>query len=73
MNDYGQFSIFPETGKIRVDEAERASWYSHKAEIAKPYYYSVYLADYDVTTEIAPTERAASLSLHSQKAIARIL
>ncbi|MES2061317.1 MAG: GH92 family glycosyl hydrolase [Bacteroidota bacterium] len=60
MNDYGQFSIFPETGKIRVDESERASWYSHKAEIAKPYYYSVYLADYDVTTEITPTERAAS-------------
>jgi putative alpha-1,2-mannosidase len=29
MNDYGQFSIFPETGKIRVDEDERASWYSH--------------------------------------------
>ncbi|MBB5395295.1 GH92 family glycosyl hydrolase [Mucilaginibacter sp. AK015] len=60
MNDYGQFSIFPETGKIKVDETERASWFSHKAEIAKPYYYSVYLADYDVTTEIAPTERAAS-------------
>jgi predicted alpha-1,2-mannosidase len=60
MNDYGQFSIFPETGKIVVDEDERASWFSHKAEIAKPYYYSVYLADYNVTTEITPTERAAS-------------
>src|SRR5690606_37856590 len=35
------------------------SWFSHKAEIAKPYYYSVYLADHDVTTEITPTERAA--------------
>jgi predicted alpha-1,2-mannosidase len=60
MNDYGQFSIFPETGKIKIDEADRASWFSHKAEIAKPYYYSVYLADYDINTEIAPTERAAS-------------
>jgi predicted alpha-1,2-mannosidase len=60
MNDYGQFSIFPETGKIKIDEADRASWFSHKAEIAKPYYYSVYLADYDITTEITPTERAAS-------------
>ncbi|GAB4022697.1 GH92 family glycosyl hydrolase [Spirosoma koreense] len=59
MNDYGQFSIMPLTGKLRIDENERASWYSHKAEIAKPYYYSVYLADHDVTTEIAPTERAA--------------
>ncbi len=59
MNDYGQFSIMPMTGKIEYDEEKRASWFSHKAEIAKPYYYSAYLADYDVTTEIAPTERAA--------------
>ena len=60
MNDYGQFSIMPITGKRRIKENDRASWYSHKAEIAKPYYYSVYLADHNVTTEIAPTERAAS-------------
>ncbi len=59
MNDYGQFSLMPITGRLRIDEDERASWYSHKAEVAKPYYYSVYLADHDVTTEIAPTERAA--------------
>jgi predicted alpha-1,2-mannosidase len=60
INDYGQFSVFPETGKPVIDEDLRASWFSHKAETARPYYYSVYLADYDVTVEIAPTERAAS-------------
>src|SRR6195952_706932 len=60
MNDYGQFSIMPVTGKLRVTQNQRQSWFSHKTEIAKPYYYSVYLADHDVTTEIAPTERAAS-------------
>ncbi|HEU4902992.1 MAG TPA: GH92 family glycosyl hydrolase, partial [Flavisolibacter sp.] len=59
MNDYGQFSLMPVTGKLRFREGERASWFSHKAEVAKPYYYSVYLADHDVTTEITPTERAA--------------
>ncbi len=59
INDYGQFSIFPETGKLIIDEDGRPSWFSHKAEVAKPYYYRVYLADYDVTTEIVPTERAA--------------
>jgi predicted alpha-1,2-mannosidase len=59
MNDYGQFSIMPVTGKLRFRENDRASWFSHKAEIAKPYYYSVYLADHDVVTEITPTERAA--------------
>ena len=60
MNDYGMFSVFPETGKVIIDEDKRASWFSHKAENARPYYYSVYLADYDVTTEITPTERAAN-------------
>ncbi|WP_289666036.1 GH92 family glycosyl hydrolase [Flavobacterium panacagri] len=59
MNDYGQFSIMPVTGKPVFDQDQRASWFSHKAETVKPYYYSVYLADYDVTTEITPTERAA--------------
>src|SRR5690554_805243 len=59
MNDYGQFSLFPMTGKPKFKGQERASWFSHKAEIAQPHYYQVYLADYDVVTEITPTERAA--------------
>jgi predicted alpha-1,2-mannosidase len=59
MNDYGQFAIMPVTGKMRFNEDERASWFSHKSETSTPYYYSVYLADADVTTEITPTERAA--------------
>lgn len=59
INDYGQFSIMPITGKPEFDQDKRASWFTHKTEVAKPYYYSVYLADYDIVTEIAPTERAA--------------
>jgi predicted alpha-1,2-mannosidase len=59
INDYAAFSLMAETGRIRTEETERASWFSHKAEIAKPYYYSVYLADYDVTAEVTPSERAA--------------
>ena len=58
INDYGQFSLMPTVGKPVFDEEKRASWYSHKAETATPYYYSVYLADYDVTAELAPTDRA---------------
>ena len=61
INDYGQFSVMPTTGKPVFDEDQRASWFSHKAEIAKPYYYKAYLADFDVTAEIAPTERAAAM------------
>ena len=59
MNDYGQFAIMPVTGPKRFTEDARASWFSHKAEVARPDYYKVYLADSDVTTEITPTERAA--------------
>jgi predicted alpha-1,2-mannosidase len=59
MNDYGMFSLMPVTKKMVFTEDARASWFSHKAETVKPYYYSVYLADADVTTEITPTERSA--------------
>ena len=59
MNDYGQFAIMPVTGQLKVSQNGRASWFSHKAEVAKPYYYSAYLADHDITTEITPTERTA--------------
>ena len=64
INDYGQFTIMPETGETPIfDEEKRASWFSHKAEVATPYYYRAYLADYDVVTEIAPTERAAIMRI----------
>lgn len=59
INDYGQFAIMPVVGKPEFDQNKRASWFSHKSEIAKPYYYEVYLADHDVKTELTPTDRAA--------------
>ncbi len=63
INDYGQFSIMPHVGIPVFDEEQRASWFSHKAEIATPYYYKVYLADYDVVTELVPTSRAALFNI----------
>jgi len=59
INDYAAFSLMAVTGKMKYEENDRASWFSHKAETVKPYHYKVYLADYDVVTEIAPTERSA--------------
>lgn len=59
INDYGQFSLMPVVGTPEFDQDKRASWFSHKSEVAKPYYYKVYLAEHDVVTEIAPTDRAA--------------
>ena len=59
INDYGQFSLMPVRGHDKIDEESRQSWFSHQSETAKPYYYSVYLADHDVVAEMTPTERAA--------------
>ncbi|MDR0765664.1 MAG: GH92 family glycosyl hydrolase [Odoribacteraceae bacterium] len=58
INDYGQFAIMPVTG-MKIDQERRASWFSHKTEVARPYYYKVYLADHHVTAEMTPTERCA--------------
>ncbi|MDF7815018.1 GH92 family glycosyl hydrolase [Hymenobacter sp. YC55] len=58
--DYCVFSFMPVTGKLVVNEDERATGFSHANEIAKPHYYKVKL-DNNITTEIAPTERGAHL------------
>lgn len=68
LNDYAAFSLMAVTGDLQYKEDERASWFSHKAEIAKPHYYSVYLANYDVTVEVAPTERGAHFQFTFPKA-----
>ena len=59
INDYGQFSLMPVVGAPKFDQNERASWFSHKGEEAKAYYYKVYLAEHDVVVELSPTDRAA--------------
>ncbi|MBR2249247.1 MAG: GH92 family glycosyl hydrolase [Prevotella sp.] len=59
INDYGQFAFMPTTGATVFDQDQRASWFSHKAETATPYYYKAYLADFDVVAELTTTERAA--------------
>ena len=63
INDYGAFSLMPVTTGPVYDQEERQSWFSHKTETAKPYLYSVYLADHDVFAEIAPSDRAAAFRL----------
>jgi len=59
INDYGQFSIMPIVGKPEFNEDKRASWFAHKGEEVKAYYYKVYLAEHDIVTEMTTTERAA--------------
>ena len=58
--DYCVYSFMPVTGKLVVNEDERATGFSHANEIAKPNDYKVKL-DNGIVTEIAPTERGAHL------------
>lgn len=60
INDYSQFSMMPIANRDRFTEQRRRSWYSHKKEVAKPHYYSVYLADHHARFEMTATERAAA-------------
>ena len=60
VNDYAVFSLMPVTGKLVVNEDERAASFSHANEIAQPSYYSVKF-DNGITTEMSPTERGAHL------------
>lgn len=59
-NDYAVFSLMPVTGKLLVDEEQRATPFLHEKEIAKPHYYKV-LFENGIQTEISPTERGAHL------------
>ena len=59
VGDYGNINIMAITGKLKTKPKERASKFTHKNEIAKPYYYLVYLDNYDIKMEMTPTERCA--------------
>jgi len=61
INDYGQFELMPLRDASMWDEDSRASFFSHSAETAKPYLYSVYLADHDVKVEMSALDRGAVL------------
>ena len=63
INDFCPYSIMPVTTGPFWEEDARQSWFSHKSETAKPYYYGVYLADHDVLAEIVPTRTAAQFRL----------
>ena len=64
INDYGQFSIMPVVGKPEFDEEKRASWFSHKGEVALPHYYKIYLAEHDVVTEFTPYRPCRIVPFH---------
>ena len=61
--DYGNFSVMPAVGKLRVDARDRASSFSHENEKALPYYYRVELDRYNIKAELTPTMRCSFIRL----------
>ncbi len=61
VNDYGSFLVMPVVGKEVFTNKDRGTRFTHKGETFKPYYYGVYLGEYDVKFEVTPTERAAMM------------
>ena len=57
--DYAAFSLMPVSGKLAVNENERASEFRHEEEIAQPSYYRVRLDTWKAIAEVTPTERCA--------------
>ncbi len=63
--DYGDILFMPITGNLKLNPGSKndpdsgyRSRFSHKKEIAKPGYYSVYLEDYKINVELTTTERS---------------
>ncbi len=63
MGDYGFFTLWPSTRKVKIKPGERKYLFSHDKEIATPYYYSAGLiaqdSTYEITTKYTATERCA--------------
>lgn len=57
--DYAAFALMPVSGKLAVNEDERASDFRHEAEMAQPSYYRVRLDTWRASVEVTPTERCA--------------
>jgi predicted alpha-1,2-mannosidase len=65
VGDYGDILLMPTTGELKTEPGSKEdpasgyrSRFSHKNEVAKAGYYSVYLDDYKIKAELTVTTRA---------------
>jgi putative alpha-1,2-mannosidase len=70
-NDYCVFPLIPITGKLVVDEDERAAKFSHANEIAKPNYYKVKLDGYTGMSgiKVFPAEHKITGDVHNGRGL----
>ncbi len=56
-SDYGDILLMPVAGRVKLNNSEYSSPFSHKNEIAKAGYYSVKLDKYNILAELTATKR----------------
>ncbi|MBN3036274.1 MAG: GH92 family glycosyl hydrolase [Bacteroidales bacterium] len=61
VQDYGSMTIMPVSGQLKYLPGERGSRFSHDQEKSTPYYYQVFLEDYQINAELTATERTGSM------------
>ena len=61
--DYGSFTVAALGGKLRTKPVERATRFSHQAEISHPHYYAVRLPDEHLRVEMTGSSHAAMLRI----------
>src|ERR1035437_351989 len=59
IGDYAAFALMPVSGKLALNEDDRASAFRHEDETAQPSYYRVHLDTWKTVAEVTPTERCA--------------
>jgi predicted alpha-1,2-mannosidase len=59
--DYGSFTLMPLNDSSKLDDVERSSAFQRSSEKARPYLYSVDLADSGIHAEITGSERSGMM------------
>lgn len=65
--DYGSMTITPQFERLRMDENEKGTRFSHNDEISQPNYYSVSLKDEQIKAEMTGRSRSAIFKFTYQK------
>jgi predicted alpha-1,2-mannosidase len=66
VQDYGSFTLMPVSGELKCLPELRGSKFSHSKEVSTPYYYKVFLKDYNITAEMTSTVRCGLLKFSFQ-------
>lgn len=65
--DYGSMTLMPLSGVLRCQPSDRAVYFDHDDETARPDYYSVHLPSEGVVAEMTGTSRAAIFRFKYEK------